>query len=66
LKLRQVFQATAEPIEYVYFMEQGISSVLTIMADGSAAHRLTGSMALAMHNKPRVDFCGCWQRSRVA
>lgn len=37
LTLRQVLQVTAEPFEYVYFMEQGISSVLTIMADGSAS-----------------------------
>lgn len=37
LSLRQVLQVTGEPVEYVYFIEQGISSVLTIMADGSAS-----------------------------
>jgi hypothetical protein len=23
-------------------------------------------VALAMHNRPSVDFCGYWQRSQVA
>jgi CRP-like cAMP-binding protein len=36
LSLRQVIQDTAEAVEYVYFVEQGVTSVLTIMADGSA------------------------------
>jgi CRP-like cAMP-binding protein len=35
LTLRQVIQNTAKPIEYVYFLEEGVSSVLTMMSDGS-------------------------------
>jgi CRP-like cAMP-binding protein len=36
LTLRQVLQDAADPIEHVYFVEQGVTSVLTIMRDGSA------------------------------
>src|ERR1700727_1381974 len=36
LSLRQVIQDTAHPVEHVYFPEQGICSVLTVMADGAA------------------------------
>jgi CRP-like cAMP-binding protein len=36
LSLRQVLQDTTEPVEYVFFVEQGVTSVLTIMRDGSA------------------------------
>jgi transposase-like protein len=32
-------------------------------ANGTQVDRIA---ALAMHNKPSVDFCGYWQRSRVA
>jgi transposase-like protein len=32
-------------------------------SNGTQVDRL---VALAMHNKPSVDFCGYWQRSRVA
>jgi ISXO2 transposase-like protein len=32
-------------------------------ANGTQVDRI---VALAMHNKPSVDFCGYWQRSRVA
>ena len=35
LSLRQVLQDAAQPIEHVYFMEEGVASVLTIMTDGS-------------------------------
>lgn len=35
LTLRQVLQDAAKPVEYVYFVEEGVSSVLTIMSDGS-------------------------------
>lgn len=35
LVLRQVLQDAAKPVEHVYFMEEGVSSVLTIMADGA-------------------------------
>ena len=33
------------------------------VANGSQVDRI---VALAMHNKPSVDFCGYWQRNRVA
>jgi hypothetical protein len=33
------------------------------VANGTQVNRI---VALAMHNKPSVDFCGYWQRSRVA
>jgi CRP-like cAMP-binding protein len=36
LSLRQVIQDTAQPVEHVFFMEEGVSSILTVMADGSA------------------------------
>jgi len=32
-------------------------------ANGTQVDRI---VALAMHNKPSVDFCGYWQRSRAA
>ena len=35
LVLRQTLQDAAEPIRHVYFMEQGVSSVLNIMSDGA-------------------------------
>jgi len=35
LVLRQTLQDAAEPIQHVYFMEQGVSSVLNIMSDGA-------------------------------
>jgi CRP-like cAMP-binding protein len=36
LALRHVIQAVADPFEYVYFVEQGVASVLTVMANGAA------------------------------
>ena len=36
LALRHVIQAVADPFEYVYFIEQGVASVLTVMANGAA------------------------------
>jgi CRP-like cAMP-binding protein len=36
LPLRQVIQDAAEPVEWVYFVEQGVTSILTIMSDASA------------------------------
>ena len=36
LSLRQVIHDVSSPIEHVYFVEQGVGSILTIMADGSA------------------------------
>jgi transposase-like protein len=33
------------------------------VANGTQVNRI---VALAMHNKPSVDFCGYWQRDRVA
>jgi len=36
LPLRQVIQDTAQPVEHVYFIEEGVTSILTIMADASA------------------------------
>jgi CRP-like cAMP-binding protein len=36
LALRQVLYEVATPFEQVYFVEQGVVSILTIMADGSA------------------------------
>jgi CRP-like cAMP-binding protein len=36
LAIRHVIQAVADPFEYVYFIEQGVASVLTIMANGAA------------------------------
>jgi len=36
LSLRQVIHDVSSPIEHVYFVEQGVGSVLTIMADNSA------------------------------
>jgi CRP-like cAMP-binding protein len=35
LTLRQVLYEAGAPLEYVYFIEQGVASVLTNMADGS-------------------------------
>lgn len=35
LSLRQVLQDATQPIEHIYFVEEGVSSVLTIMANGS-------------------------------
>jgi CRP-like cAMP-binding protein len=35
LTLRQVLQDAESPVEHVYFVEEGVTSVLTIMADGS-------------------------------
>src|SRR3954447_26937411 len=35
LAMRHVVQAVADPFEYVYFIEQGVASVLTIMANGA-------------------------------
>jgi len=36
LSLRQVIHDVSSPIEHVYFVEQGVCSILTIMADDSA------------------------------
>ena len=36
LSLRQVIQDTAQPVEHVYFIEQGVTSILTIMSDASS------------------------------
>jgi len=36
LLLRQVLYEVGAPLEHIYFVEQGIASVLTIMADGSS------------------------------
>ncbi|HYM72706.1 MAG TPA: Crp/Fnr family transcriptional regulator [Stellaceae bacterium] len=36
LTLRSVIQGAAQPVKHVYFVEDGVSSVLTIMDDGSA------------------------------
>jgi CRP-like cAMP-binding protein len=36
LSLRQIVQDAGRPIEHVYFMEEGVASVLTIMTDGSS------------------------------
>src|SRR5258707_6184588 len=36
LSLRQVIHDVSSPIEHVYFVEQGVGSILTIMADDSA------------------------------
>jgi CRP-like cAMP-binding protein len=36
LSLRQVLQEAAQPVEFVYFVEEGVTSVLTIMSDASA------------------------------
>jgi CRP-like cAMP-binding protein len=36
LSLRQVIQEGSQPIEQVYFIESGVTSVLTVMADGSS------------------------------
>ena len=33
--MRHVIQAVADPFEYVYFIEQGVASVLTMMANGA-------------------------------
>src|SRR5438552_6539503 len=35
LSLRQVLHETGAPLEYVYFIEDGVASVLTNMADGA-------------------------------
>ena len=35
LAMRHVIQAVADPFEYVYFVEQGVASVLTVMANGA-------------------------------
>jgi len=35
LAMRHVIQAVADPFEYVYFIEQGVASVLTTMANGA-------------------------------
>ena len=35
LSLRQVLYEAGAPLEYVYFIEQGVASILTNMADGS-------------------------------
>jgi CRP-like cAMP-binding protein len=35
LSLRQVLYEAGAPLEHVYFIEQGVASVLTNMADGS-------------------------------
>src|SRR6516165_6061221 len=35
LSLRQVLYEVGAPLEHVYFIEQGVASVLTNMADGS-------------------------------
>jgi CRP-like cAMP-binding protein len=35
LSLRQVLYEAGTPLEYVYFIEQGVASILTKMADGS-------------------------------
>ena len=35
LALRHVIQPAAAPFEYVYFIEQGVASVLTLMANGA-------------------------------
>jgi CRP-like cAMP-binding protein len=35
LGLRQVIQDAAQPVDHVYFIESGVSSILTIMSDGS-------------------------------
>jgi CRP-like cAMP-binding protein len=35
LTLREVIHESGQPIEHVYFVESGVTSVLTIMADGS-------------------------------
>src|SRR3954471_15127604 len=35
LAMRHVIQAVADPFEYVYFIEQGVASVLTVMANGA-------------------------------
>jgi CRP-like cAMP-binding protein len=35
LVMRHVIQAVADPFEYVYFIEQGVASVLTTMANGA-------------------------------
>ena len=35
LALRHVIQPVAAPLEYVYFIEQGVASVLTTMANGA-------------------------------
>ena len=37
LSLRQVIHDVSSPIEHVYFVEQGVGSILTIMADGSVS-----------------------------
>jgi CRP-like cAMP-binding protein len=36
LALRHVIQPAASPLEYVYFIEQGVASVLTTMANGAS------------------------------
>ena len=36
LSLRQVLQDTVQPVECVYFVEEGVTSILTMMADGSS------------------------------
>jgi CRP-like cAMP-binding protein len=36
LPLRRVVQDTAQPVEYVYFIEEGVTSILAIMSDASA------------------------------
>jgi len=35
LTLKQVLCEVGDPLEQLYFVEQGVASVLTVMADGS-------------------------------
>src|SRR5215469_8172633 len=35
LSIRQILYEVGAPLEYVYFIEEGVASVLTSMADGS-------------------------------
>jgi CRP-like cAMP-binding protein len=35
LSLRQILYEAGAPLEYVYFIEEGVASILTTMADGS-------------------------------
>jgi CRP-like cAMP-binding protein len=59
LSLRQVIQDTGQSIEHVYFVESGVTSVLTIMANGSTIEvgmigreGMVGIAALLDHEDP--------------
>ena len=64
LSLRQVLYEAGAPLEHVYFIEEGVASVLTSMADGSTIEvgmigmeGMVGPLCSAAMSPPNRSSC---------